>query len=93
MAIKLGITKDAAANMAAAIKSGDQAQIEQAWDVFHGSVVEQVKSDARELKNERDSRVNLNSVDIVSLHRQKRNSMFNLPISCVLKALSRLLLT
>lgn len=57
MAIKLGITKDAAANMAAAIKSGDQAQIEQAWDVFHGSVVEQVKSDARELKNERDSRV------------------------------------
>lgn len=57
MAIKLGITKDAAANMAAAIKSGNQQGIEQAWDAFLGAAIEQVKSDARELTNERDMRV------------------------------------
>lgn len=57
MAIKLGITKEASANMAAAIRSGDQAKIEQAWEAFRGSIVEQVKTDAHELQLQRDSRV------------------------------------
>jgi HK97 family phage major capsid protein len=41
----------------AAMKSGDEAQIQEAWNEFHSSVVEQVKADFAELQESKDASV------------------------------------
>mgnify|MGYP003306118148 CR=1 FL=1 len=41
----------------AAMKSGDEAQIQEAWNEFHNSVVEQVKADFAELQESKDASV------------------------------------
>lgn len=41
----------------AAMKSGDEAKIQEAWEEFHNSVVEQVKADFNELQDSNDATV------------------------------------
>ena len=43
--------------LAAAMKSGDEKQIQEAWAEFHASVAEQVKADFVELQEKNDSAI------------------------------------
>ena len=43
--------------LAAAMKSGDEKQIQEAWNEFHNSVVEQVKADFAEVQESKDAAV------------------------------------
>ena len=43
--------------LAAAMKSGDEKQIQEAWNEFHASVAEQVKADFAELQESKDSAI------------------------------------
>ncbi len=43
--------------LAAAMKSGDEKQIQEAWNEFHASVAEQVKADFAELQESKDATV------------------------------------
>ena len=43
--------------LAAAMKSGDEKQIQEAWDEFHKSVADQVKADFAELQESKDAAV------------------------------------
>lgn len=43
--------------LAAAMKSGDEKQIQEAWNEFHASVAEQVKADFVELQESKDSAI------------------------------------
>ena len=43
--------------LAAAMKSGDEKKIQEAWDEFHNSVAEQVKADFAELQESKDAAV------------------------------------
>lgn len=43
--------------LAAAMKSGDEAKIQEAWSEFHASVAEQVKADFAEIQESKDSAI------------------------------------
>ena len=55
--IKFANQSEATAKLAAAMKSGDESKIQEAWDEFHNSVVEQVKADFNELQESKDASV------------------------------------
>ena len=55
--IKFANQSEATVKLAAAMKSGDEAKIQEAWNEFHGSVVEQVKADFAELQESKDATV------------------------------------
>ena len=55
--IKFANQSEATEKLAAAMKSGDEAKIQEAWDGFHNSVVEQVKADFAELQESKDATV------------------------------------
>lgn len=55
--IKFANQSEATEKLAAAMKSGDEAKIQEAWDGFHTSVVEQVKADFTELQESKDATV------------------------------------
>lgn len=57
MAIKLSTEKECMNGIVAALKSGDENQIKQAWENFHNSVVEKVKADFVELQDANDAKV------------------------------------
>lgn len=57
MSIKFSHEKDSMNKIVAAFKSGDEAQIQQAWKDFHDSVAEQVKADFKELQDSNDAAV------------------------------------
>lgn len=54
MAIKLSTEKNCMQNIVAAIKSGDETKIQQAWQEFHNSVAATVKADFEELQATND---------------------------------------
>ena len=55
--IKFANQSEATEKLASAMKSGDEAKIQEAWNDFHNSVVEQVKSDFAELQESKDATV------------------------------------
>ena len=55
--IKFANQSEATVKLAAAMKSGDETKIQEAWNEFHGSVVEQVKADFAELQESKDAAV------------------------------------
>lgn len=55
--IKFANQSEATEKLAAAMKSGDEAKIQEAWNDFHNSVVEQVKADFAELQESKDATV------------------------------------
>ena len=55
--IKFANQSEATEKLAAAMKSGDEAKIQEAWNDFHTSVVEQVKADFTELQESKDAAV------------------------------------
>ena len=55
--IKFANQSEATAKLAAAMKSGDEAKVQEAWESFHNSVVEQVKADFTELQETKDAAV------------------------------------
>ena len=55
--IKFANQSEATAKLAAAMKSGDEAKVQEAWESFHNSVVEQVKADFAELQDSKDAAV------------------------------------
>ena len=55
--IKFANQSEATAKLAAAMKSGDEAKVQEAWEGFHNSVVEQVKADFAELQETKDAAV------------------------------------
>jgi hypothetical protein len=55
--IKFANQSEATEKLAAAMKSGDETKIQEAWNEFHGSVVEQVKADFAELQESKDTAV------------------------------------
>jgi len=57
MSIKFSHEKEYLNKIVAALKSNDEAEIQQAWQGFHDSVVEQVKADFEELQENNDSAV------------------------------------
>lgn len=57
MSIKFTGEKECLANLAAAMQSGDEEKIQQAWVEFHKSVVEQVKNDAAEIQASNDAAI------------------------------------
>ncbi|MBR3592159.1 MAG: phage major capsid protein [Clostridia bacterium] len=57
MAIKLSNEKNCMSKIVAAIKSGDENEIKQAWQEFHASVAETVKADFLELQETQDAAV------------------------------------
>lgn len=57
MSIKFSHEKDSMNKIVAALKSGNENEIQQAWQSFHESVVEQVKADFTELQESNDSAV------------------------------------
>ncbi len=57
MAIKIGYIKEASQKMAAAIMSGNEGEIAQAWDGFQADVCEKIKGDFLELSNRADAQM------------------------------------
>lgn len=57
MAIKFGYIKEASNKMAAAIMSGNEAEIAKAWDNFQADVCEKIKGDFLELSNKADAQM------------------------------------
>lgn len=57
MAIKFSHEKESMNQIVAAMKSGNEQEIQTAWQKFHDSVVEQVKADFEELQDTNDSAV------------------------------------
>lgn len=57
MSIKFSHEKDSMNKIVAALKSGDEAEIQQAWQGFHEAVVEQVKADFADLQDTNDAAV------------------------------------
>lgn len=57
MSIKFSHEKECTDKIVAAMKSGDENEIKQAWAAFHDSVAEQVKNDFAELQETNDSAV------------------------------------
>ena len=55
--IKFANQSEATEKLASAMKSGDEAKIQEAWNDFHNSVVEQVKADFAELQESKDATV------------------------------------
>ena len=55
--IKFATQSGATEMLAAAMKSGDEGKIQEAWNQFHASVVEQVKADFAELQESKDAAV------------------------------------
>lgn len=55
--IKFANQSEASVKLAAAMKSGDESKIQEAWNEFHGSVVEQVKADFAEVQESKDAAV------------------------------------
>ena len=55
--IKFANESEVSVKLAAAMKSGDEKQIQEAWSEFHASVAEQVKADFAELQESKDSAV------------------------------------
>ena len=55
--IKFANESAASQKLAAAMKSGDEKQIQEAWDEFHKSVADQVKADFAELQESKDAAV------------------------------------
>lgn len=55
--IKFANQSEATVKLAAAMKSGDEGKIQEAWNEFHNSVVEQVKADFAELQESKDAAV------------------------------------
>lgn len=49
--------QNATEKLAAAMKSGDEAKIQEAWNDFHNSVVDQVKADFAEVQESKDASV------------------------------------
>lgn len=49
--------QNATEKLAAAMKSGDESKIQEAWNEFHNSVVEQVKADFAEVQESKDASV------------------------------------
>lgn len=57
MAIKIGMVKEASQKMAAAVMSGNEAQIAQAWDAFQADVCEKIKSDYLDFSRQMDAQM------------------------------------
>ena len=57
MSIKFSHEKESMNKIVAAMKTGNEDEIQQAWQSFHDSVVEQVKADFEELQESNDSAV------------------------------------
>lgn len=57
MSIKLSTEKDCMKNIVAAMKSGDDAKIQQAWQDFHNAVAETLKADFEEAQASSDAAV------------------------------------
>ena len=55
--IKFANQSEASVKLAAAMKSGDETKVQEAWNEFHNSVVEQVKADFAELQESKDATV------------------------------------
>ena len=55
--IKFANQSEATEKLAAAMKSGDESKIQEAWNDFHSSVVEQVKADFAEVQESKDAAV------------------------------------
>lgn len=55
--IKFANQSEASVKLAAAMKSGDENKIQEAWNEFHNSVVEQVKADFAEVQESKDAAV------------------------------------
>ncbi len=55
--IKFSHEKDSMKAIVAAMKGGNETEIQQAWQAFHDSVVEQVKADFEEVQESKDSAV------------------------------------
>lgn len=55
--IKFANESEVSVKLAAAMKSGDEKQIQEAWSEFHASVAEQVKADFIELQESKDAAV------------------------------------
>lgn len=55
--IKFANQSEASVKLAAAMKSGDESKIQEAWNEFHNSVVEQVKADFAEVQESKDATV------------------------------------
>ena len=55
--IKFANQSEASVKLAAAMKSGDENKIQEAWNDFHNSVVEQVKADFAEVQESKDAAV------------------------------------
>lgn len=55
--IKFANQNEATVKLAAAMKSGDETKIQEAWNEFHNSVAEQVKADFAELQESQDAAV------------------------------------
>ena len=55
--IKFANQSEATVKLAAAMKSGDESKIQEAWNEFHNSVVEQVKADFAEVQESKDAAV------------------------------------
>lgn len=55
--IKFANQNEATEKLAAAMKSGDETKIQEAWNEFHDSVVEKVKADFVELQDSNDAAV------------------------------------
>lgn len=57
MAIKLSNEKNSMQNIVAALQSGDESKIQQAWQEFHDSITEKVKADFDEIVASNDAAV------------------------------------
>lgn len=55
--IKFANEGEISQKLTAAMKSGDEAQIQEAWSEFHASVAEQVKADFAEIQESKDSAI------------------------------------
>ena len=55
--IKFAKEKEAASKIMEAMKSGDEAKIQEAWEEFHNSVSEQVMQDFEEVKASNDAAI------------------------------------
>lgn len=55
--IKFANESEISQKLTAAMKSGDEAQIQEAWSEFHASVAEQVKADFAEIQESKDSAI------------------------------------
>ena len=57
MSIKFSHEKESMNKIVAALKSGNETEIQEAWQAFHDSVAEQVKADFEEIRESNDSAV------------------------------------